>query len=160
MANIADELQTIATSVYGSEMRGAIHDAIDKVNNDTTTLVVSDYSVGGWTANTEYAYAVEAYYNGMLAVVNIRISKANGRTGYDPDVPDTTGVTICTLPTDLIPSNCNARAMLPGLYDNLFDVPYVEVTDSDNALKLYYGFDEVLGDQNEFIVNLVYFVTP
>lgn len=159
MANIADELQTIATSVYGSEMRTAIHDAIDKVNDDTTSLIISDYSTSGTTANTEYAYAVEAYYNGMLAIVNVHISKANGRTGYDPDVPDT-GITLCTLPADLIPSNCNARAMLPGLFDNLFDVPYIEVTDSDNALKLYYGFDEVLGDQNDFIVNLVYFVAP
>lgn len=38
MANIADELQTIATSVYGSEMRTAIHDAIEKVNNGTADM--------------------------------------------------------------------------------------------------------------------------
>jgi hypothetical protein len=34
MADIADELNAISTSIYGREMRGAIHDAIKKVNDD------------------------------------------------------------------------------------------------------------------------------
>lgn len=38
MANIDNELQTIATAVYGSEMRTAIHDAIEKVNNGTVDM--------------------------------------------------------------------------------------------------------------------------
>lgn len=38
MANINTELQTIATAVYGSEMRAAIHDAIEKVNGEIATL--------------------------------------------------------------------------------------------------------------------------
>lgn len=36
MANIDTELSTIATAVYGSEMRAAIHDAIEKVNDESS----------------------------------------------------------------------------------------------------------------------------
>lgn len=44
MANIATELGKIANSVYGREMRGAIHDAIEKVNDDVeATLRVLTY---------------------------------------------------------------------------------------------------------------------
>lgn len=38
MADIADELNAISTSIYGREMRGAIHDAIKKVNDDTEDI--------------------------------------------------------------------------------------------------------------------------
>jgi len=159
MADIANELQTIATAIYGSEMRTAIHDAIEKVNNDTTSLIIGDYSNSGFTPNTEYAYEIKAYYNGMLATVTVSIQKANGRTGYDPDVPDT-GIVLATLPSDLIPSNCAAKAMFPGYFPDQLDVPYVSITDSDNELKIFNAYDEILGDQNTFIVNLVYFVVP
>lgn len=51
MANIDTELQTIATAIYGRDMRGAIHDAIEKVNDESSTTVttVSDLSdaIGG-----------------------------------------------------------------------------------------------------------------
>ena len=52
MADITSELSTIATSIYGSEMRSAIHDAIEKVNNDTSPdlVTVSDtYEASGYT---------------------------------------------------------------------------------------------------------------
>ncbi len=38
MADIADELNAISTSIYGREMRGAIHDAIKKVNDDVEDI--------------------------------------------------------------------------------------------------------------------------
>ena len=36
MANIKKELNTIANSVYGKEMRPAIHDGLEKVNKEST----------------------------------------------------------------------------------------------------------------------------
>lgn len=38
MADIADELSAISTSIYGREMRGAIHDALEIVNNDNESI--------------------------------------------------------------------------------------------------------------------------
>ena len=38
MADIADELNAISTSIYGREMRGAIHDALETVNNDNENI--------------------------------------------------------------------------------------------------------------------------
>ena len=40
MANITTELNQIANSVYGKDMRSAIHDSIEKVNNDLEKTVV------------------------------------------------------------------------------------------------------------------------
>lgn len=37
MANIDAELSTIATAIYGKDMRTAIHDAIEKVNDESST---------------------------------------------------------------------------------------------------------------------------
>lgn len=39
MANIDTELQTIATAIYGRDMRSAIHDAIETVNDESSTTV-------------------------------------------------------------------------------------------------------------------------
>lgn len=36
MANIANELQTISEKRYGEEVRGAIHDSIEKINTESS----------------------------------------------------------------------------------------------------------------------------
>ena len=41
MANIDTELQTIATAIYGRDMRSAIHDAIDAVNDESSETVTT-----------------------------------------------------------------------------------------------------------------------
>jgi hypothetical protein len=56
MADITNELQTIATAVYGSEMRTAIHDAIEKVNNDTTAPTISAGTYEGNICNVTYLF--------------------------------------------------------------------------------------------------------
>jgi hypothetical protein len=56
MADITNELQTIATAVYGSEMRSAIHDAIEKVNNDTTAPTISAGTYEGNICNVTYLF--------------------------------------------------------------------------------------------------------
>lgn len=45
MASISTELTTIAESVYGSQIRGAIHDAIQKVNTELTSTTSSESSL-------------------------------------------------------------------------------------------------------------------
>lgn len=45
MASITTELTTIAESVYGRQIRGAIHDAIQKVNNELTSTTSSESSL-------------------------------------------------------------------------------------------------------------------
>lgn len=56
MADIANELQTIATAVYGSEMRSAIHDAIEKVNDDATAPTISAGTYEGSICNVTYLF--------------------------------------------------------------------------------------------------------
>lgn len=56
MADIANELQTIATAVYGSEMRSAIHDAIEKVNEDATAPTISAGTYEGSICNVTYLF--------------------------------------------------------------------------------------------------------
>ena len=56
MADITNELQTIATAVYGSEMRTAIHDAIEKVNNDATAPTISAGTYEGSICNVTYLF--------------------------------------------------------------------------------------------------------
>lgn len=70
MANIADELQTIATSIYGSEMRTAIHDAIEKVNDDSETATVS----AGTYEGTGYSVAYLFEKTGNVVDFNLKVS--------------------------------------------------------------------------------------
>ena len=70
MADIANELQTIATSVYGSEMRTAIHDAIEKVNNDTATPTISAGTCEGSKCNVTYFFEK----TGNVVDFNLKVS--------------------------------------------------------------------------------------
>ena len=70
MANIDNELQTIATAVYGSEMRAAIHDAIEKVNDDTATPTISTGTYEGSRGNVDYFFEK----TGNVVDFNLKVS--------------------------------------------------------------------------------------
>lgn len=53
MADIADELNAISTSIYGREMRGAIHDALEIVNNDNESIHNDNESIHDELAHME-----------------------------------------------------------------------------------------------------------
>ena len=70
MADITNELQTIATAVYGSEMRTAIHDAIEKVNDDSETATVSAGTYEGTRCSVTYLFEK----TGSVVDFNLKVS--------------------------------------------------------------------------------------
>jgi len=62
MANITDELQAIMDAVYGEEVRGSIHDAIERIND------VSEKSIDIGTDVTSSTSSIEGYYEDSLYV--------------------------------------------------------------------------------------------
>ena len=53
MANIQQYLQAIMDAVYGEEVRGSIHDAIKKVNDDNESYIAIKEEIKGTAASIE-----------------------------------------------------------------------------------------------------------
>ncbi len=62
MADISRELQAILQAVYGEEVRGSIHDAIDKIN------LVCDSTLSAGTDVTSPTSSIEGYYEDSVYV--------------------------------------------------------------------------------------------
>lgn len=56
MADIANELNAISTSIYGHEMRGAIHDAIKKVNDDNVFIADEEQDASDSLSGKKYIF--------------------------------------------------------------------------------------------------------
>lgn len=110
MADISKELSNIADAVYGKDMRSALHDSIQKVNNDVGNKVnKTDYAstdkyglvklweTGGLYINTKNCLAIQLkkdfglrFTDGCLIVDPAKESEVlNGEGGYKPVVPET-----------------------------------------------------------------------
>lgn len=78
MAVITEELQTISTKRYGEEVRGAVHDSIEKINNESTTaesVAISDAnSIHNLRAESDRFYdeTVEAVEGAMKTAEEIQ----------------------------------------------------------------------------------------
>ena len=85
MASIAQYLQAIMNAVYGEEVRGSIHDAIDAINTESTgsrtiantanTNASNAVSTAN-TANTNASNAVSTA-NGAVTTVNNKLTEIN-----------------------------------------------------------------------------------
>lgn len=155
MANIDNELQTIATAVYGSEMRSAIHDAIEKVNDDIPSPTISTEIVTASTANNEYTTYANFFKKGGTVICEFNIVVMQGRSGYDPSVTDN-GIVLLTLPSGFIPAH-NIHATLSGSYDTILNQPRLELLANSDTVKIYDSFSEIIGDQQTFLVTFTYF---
>lgn len=165
MANIDTELQTIATSVYGSEMRGAIHDAIEKVNDDVDDLspAYTLHGTFGTQGTTHFFGTYDIIKRFGIATINIDI-------GIDYTVPyvrpsgtivDNTGLLLFTLPLSFnVVVNSGKIGMYPiadDRYNN--DIPYLSIALQTGEVRLFYGWDDVItenGTGYELIVNHTY----
>ena len=129
MANIDTELQTIATAIYGKDMRSAIHDAIQKVNtesgnnNNAITSITDDVadllntvtSIGDDVDALDKVtvYSSQISGNGILGYCRFeKVSKmVSFEINFTVPSPLTSGdyVTIpVTLPTAFIPKYTNS----------------------------------------------------
>lgn len=60
MANISTYLQAIMSAVYGEDVRGSIHDAIELIND------VGEVTLSVGTAVTSSASSITGYYDGSV----------------------------------------------------------------------------------------------
>lgn len=63
MADISRELQAILQAVYGEEVRGSIHDAIDKINKVNEVVLSSGTDITSPTSPVEGYYDDSFYFN-------------------------------------------------------------------------------------------------
>jgi hypothetical protein len=151
MANIDTELQTIATAIYGRDMRSAIHDAIEKVNTesgnnkDTITSITDDVADLSNTV-TSISDDVDALKDSVTALDTVTVYPSqisgNGILGscrfervgkmvsfeiiFTVPNPLTSGdyVTIpVTLPTAFIPKYTNSSSQEDSVTKNYPIVP-------------------------------------
>lgn len=135
MANIDTELQTIATAIYGRDMRGAIHDSIAKVNNDIGGMIskgITFTSSGGDFGGTGL---IEKTGSIVTFQFNLHIT-----TGFGGETK-----TLFTVPAAYKPNdNANTRMfpIWPCPYDDSgqSDAPYItlEKDGSDWVFKVYH----------------------
>ena len=88
MADISTELQAILDAVYGEDVRGSIHDAIDLINK------VGEVTLTVGTAVTSQSSSIAGYYDGSV-YLNINtddVWKCDGtKWVYQGDVKGDTG---------------------------------------------------------------------
>lgn len=169
MASIDAELNTIATSVYGSEMRSAIHDAIEKVNNGSLDRHITQTVTGEVTsgASTLYLYSItfhsliphSATVANDIVTVDAVISVVNGRSGYPlgPGIEDD-GVVVCTIPDEFWPTYDFKLPVVPmGTAD--IDLPHLYFDATNQQIRFVNGFSEILGDITNMMSHGTYFVT-
>lgn len=152
MANITEELQTIATAVYGSEMRTAIHDAIEKVNEYGTGYTDSAEVTFGTAGETPFTgYIRLAKFGGVISIAEFTLVPMFDVPYVRPEgtIIDTTGITLFTLPEGFGPGDvCDYKFYItPNASDaHNGDRPYIELKNTDPVVKLYYGWNDVLTD--------------
>lgn len=167
MADIDTELQTIATSIYGSEMRGAIHDAIEAVNDDVNLIdrAVSETGTFGTQGSTHFYGTYNLVKRAGVAMLNvdIAIDYTVPYTRPSGTIIDNTGALLFTLPTAyrLALANCSCKIGLYPVADDRYqnDMPYIKIDYSTGDVRLYYGWDDVItevGTGYELIANHTY----
>ena len=168
MANIDSELTVISTAIYGSDMRTAIHDAIEKVNNGSLDRHITQTVTGEVTsgASTLYLYSItfhsliphSATILNDIVTVDATISVVDGRSGYplSPGVEDT-GVVVCTVPDEFAPSYNFKLPVVPmGSAD--IDLPHLYFDAANQQIRFVNGFSEILGDITNMMSHGTYFV--
>ena len=126
MANIDTELTTISEAIYGRDMRGALHDAIQKVNNDVSTLVSETYT----TSNDNFSIAAQFDKVGSVVTFHIDI---HATTSFSSD-----DVALFTIPSNFIPamtdlgSHPRKFTIAPCPFDDsgTTPIPYVTIANS------------------------------
>ena len=63
MANIQQYLENIRTAVYGEQVRGSIHDAIDIINKTSEKVISIGTDVTSANSSTEGYYDESLYLN-------------------------------------------------------------------------------------------------
>jgi len=153
MANIDTELQTIATAIYGRDMRGAIHDGIAKVNNDIDGMVSS-----GMTYTNDYCAGTVGFDKvGSIVIFQFSINILVSFGGATK--------TLFTVP-DAYKPNDNTDAKMfpiwPCPYDDSgqSDAPFISIEkDGSNWVFKVYNLDS--GLVTHFYCNGVYSIaTP
>ena len=99
MADISTELQAIMDAIYGEDVRGSIHDAIDLINKVGEVQLTLGTAVTGSDSSTEGYYENSVYINTISWIVwkctgtawenkgSIKGSTgATGADGYSPAV--------------------------------------------------------------------------
>lgn len=167
MANIDTELSTIATAVYGSEMRAAIHDAIEKVNNEGTapSSITRRTIEFGELGVTPFFGSCTFETNGSVVIFRMTIQPNPSNPYVRPSgtVIDNTGYTLFEIPSEFRPSQTLLTA--PSIETHVYpfatdahggDVPYVDVY--NNELRLYYGWNDVMTEEYpSYYANGMYF---
>lgn len=163
MANITDELQTIATSVYGSEMRTAIHDAIDKVNDYGTGYVDMVSIQIGEAGVSQFFGSIDITVSGDVATIRDFSLRANPDNPYvrpSGTIIDTVGLELFTLPTDFAPGDIGDTKfyLFPNGDGYNGDIAYLKFEGTNPVVKLYYGWNDVLDSDTEYHAQGTYFV--
>ena len=93
MADISTELQAIMTAVYGEEVRGSIHDAIELINDVSEVVISTGTAVTSASSSTEGYYEDSLYFNTNTSDLwkctgSAWALQANlkGATGATPDI--------------------------------------------------------------------------
>jgi hypothetical protein len=163
MADINTELQTIATAVYGSEMRGAIHDAIEKVNEYGTGHSNSWHSVFGDSSSPFVGEVTIATYGSLAIIADCTIVPQVGVPYVRPSgtIVDDTGITLFRLPDGIQPIDvCDYKFYLTPNASDAYqgNQAYIKIANTDPVVKLYYGWNDVLTtDWPEYHVTGMYF---
>jgi len=94
MADISTELQAIMNAVYGEDVRGAIHDAIDLINKVGEVTLTLGTAVTSASSSTEGFYEDSVYINtntndvwqctGLAWALKGNIKGDTGATGFSP----------------------------------------------------------------------------
>lgn len=166
MANIDTELQTISEAIYGRDMRSAIHDAIEKVNIESTStaaaigsVMETSYTTGtigdGWSDFTG-SYTLEKV--GNLVTFSIDIHVQDSRSGFNP--PDS-GTELFTLPNGFKPDTSYPDmkyAINPCITNSSGYFPYLTISTWGGQVFIYNMYSEVIGTQTDFVVSGTYSV--
>lgn len=167
MADINTELHTIATSIYGSEMRSAIHDAIEAVNDDASLIDITSSTTGtfGTQGTTHFfgTYAIVKRLGVATLNIDIGIDYTVAYTRPSGTIIDNTGFLLFTLPDiyKLGSADGSCKIGLFPIADDRTnnDVPYIQINYATGDVRIYYGWDDVItetGSGYELIVNHTY----
>lgn len=149
MANIDAELTTIAESIYGSEMRMAIHDAIEKVNNDITPPTIDKTTVEfGELGVSPFFGECTFETNGSVVIIKMQIQP----NVYNPHIRPSgtvvdTGYTLFHIPAGFEPVQGSIKTHIYPYASDAYEgtVPYIDI--DGEFIKLYYGWNDVMTDE-------------
>lgn len=69
MANISQELQTIKDGVYGEDIRMAIHDGIEKINDGSGGFLPPLEGIGVWTGTRDSFNSLSSHDLNILYII-------------------------------------------------------------------------------------------